>query len=224
VKGNFGGATVACLPLDPVPVALGEPCMPDFSGATDVCVPGGHCNLLGGPFICDELCVPPYADYDCALPTARCFLPYDEIDHGYGVCLRACDPFDIHTCDGPSPTVCGPYRPDCDLTTDLDCYPMSSEGSLVCLYVGNGQGRIHGEPCASERDCTEGFGGLETCVPGSLVPGCVEDSCCSSFCDLTAADPDSECALQASGEVCLPYFAGGAAPPGSENVGLCRLP
>jgi hypothetical protein len=71
---------------------------------------------------------------------------------------------------------------------------------------------------------------IATCDPGlfcadaTVVPECQggeAKGCCSSFCDLTDADPDTTCTAFSPTLVCVSWFERGAAPEGYEHVGIC---
>ncbi len=74
-----------------------------------------------------------------------------------------------------------------------------------------------GQPCGYSNDCEPG----NQCLEASFVPGCVDASCCSAYCDLSLGD--AECAAQ-PGSVCTAFFLEGEVPAGFENVGVCTLP
>lgn len=217
----FDEAVVGCMPLDDDSLPIGESCDPDREGNSDECIGGGFCGPFSGSYACDELCVPPFAEFECSLADARC-LPTSESEtsHGYAVCMRACDPLDEGDCVEFGNQVCQPRNPDCDATVDPDCYPVRA-GSFVCSVSAKGLYRDHGEPCTVEHDCTDPSDRNAVCVPASLVPNCESERCCSSLCDLT--DEPSTCPLSGEGEVCTPYFAEGDAPDGLEHVGICRI-
>lgn len=59
--------------------------------------------------------------------------------------------------------------------------------------------------------------------PADLVPGCVGAfGCCSQLCSFAVPDPDALC--EAEGQICVPFYAEGKAPPGYELIGACVLP
>jgi hypothetical protein len=59
------------------------------------------------------------------------------------------------------------------------------------------------------------------CIDASVMPDCAGASCCTAYCDLELGDAQCD-ALP--GTVCVSFFEDGAAPPESQQVGVCILP
>jgi hypothetical protein len=112
---------------------------------------------------------------------------------------------------------CDPLVQDC---ADGDvCIPLIE--SFVCMPDVSGEAGAYGEHCEYLNACDPGL----FCANAAVVPGCAGSvGCCSEFCDLTADDPDAACSGQQGGQVCLPYFTEGSAPPQHEDVGVCAIP
>jgi hypothetical protein len=105
-----------------------------------------------------------------------------------------------------------------------ECDPLGRDcGDELCVPTGDTFACVPanadlapGEPCTLLDDCASGT----ACIPPEYVPECVDDGCCSSFCDLTAPDPAAGC-LPA--QTCQPWYDPGAGPPSLMHVGVCAL-
>jgi hypothetical protein len=127
---------------------------------------------------------------------------------------------------------CEPFASACAILSDPDCHPVGGHGTFVCKQDPelNDPEHGYGTPCNAEWECA-GYDEVSgwsrdvvTCVPAAFVPDCSTARCCTLLCDLSDANPDTGCPGVAAGEACLPYFQPGAAPPGLDHVGICRLP
>jgi hypothetical protein len=158
-KDTFNGTK--CVPVDPEPDGLGQPCTAEGKTGIDSCVEGalcfkGVCTRVCGGFsdICDD-------GYACA---------YFAYPQG-GICRATCSPL----------------APLC--AADEVCVPNSSgEGSrsFFCVNDASGDLGAAGDLCAYLNACDPGL----MCVQPGFVPGCAVDNtgCCTSFCDLMAPE------------------------------------
>ncbi|MEM6995119.1 MAG: ribulose phosphate epimerase [Myxococcota bacterium] len=112
---------------------------------------------------------------------------------------------------------CDPLLQDCE---NAACLPAAGSNTFVCIVDASGEAGAAGDPCEFLNACDPGH----ACIGAEAVgPDCTDtDSCCTQFCDNTAADPDSVCTLQ--GNVCIDWFEEGEAPPDVEHVGYCGVP
>ncbi len=127
--------------------------------------------------------------------------------------------------DLPVPDVPG-RRPDChpleqDCADGEGCYPIG--GIWQCVADASGDTGAYGDPCDSDDGCDPGLVclGTETVPPG--LPCEDAAGCCTLLCDFSDPDASSTCPSAADGQLCLPWYEGGAAPPGYEDVGVCSL-
>lgn len=150
-----------------------------------------------------------------------------------GVCFELCGGSPAApTCDEG---LCAVYN-DGNLPLCLpDCDPLLQDcgGGQLCLASPNANGFVcildalpasmgdHGAPCTFVNDCDPGL----FCGVTEIVAGCGNPSgCCAEFCDLSQADPSSQCTGQPEGEECQPWYGADAPPPGYEDVGFCGVP
>src|SRR5690606_32558105 len=106
---------------------------------------------------------------------------------------------------------CDPVAQDCNMGPQFGCYLV--EGDFVCV-----QSPLLiplGDPCQFVNDCAPGG----VCVPGSSLPECDGESCCTAVGELDGA----QCSA-VPGSVCVPLFEPGEAPIGFEDIGTCMLP
>ncbi len=174
---------------------------------------GDPCNIEGGKYTGIDNCD---LGYICMLT--------DE-DGNDGTCIEFCDSNMICVESGAKCVSynqgslpiclsnCDPLLQDCLM--GQGCYP-SGGSDFVCFKtsVEVGMGGI-GDGCNYTNQCQPGL----MCVAPAAVPDCQESGCCSLFCSVMEG---SEICLP--GQECLPYFAMGEAPPGSEDVGVCQIP
>ncbi len=193
---NDGGASVnatKCVPVVDDPVADGAPC--SYEG-----------SLYSGLDECDigSFCFPA------------------DIRTGEGTCTAFCDgswsdPYCAspdHVCSVSSSLAiclpsCDPLLQDC--AAGEGCYELYLDG-FACAPDASGEGGEFGDPCEFLNACSVGL----SCEAAETVPGCKSGSCCTPFCDITQATPCPD------GFECGAVFPPGQAPPGQENIGLCR--
>jgi hypothetical protein len=114
----------------------------------------------------------------------------------------------------PVPPVCSPLEQDCPV--GQGCYPNPAGALFYCAPDESAAMGAPGAPCTLFNGCDPGT----FCALGGVVPGCA-GPCCSPFCYLN--EPPS-CM---PGQVCVPWYEEGTAPPGYEhfeNVGACSTP
>ncbi|MBC8072356.1 MAG: hypothetical protein IAG13_28800 [Deltaproteobacteria bacterium] len=112
---------------------------------------------------------------------------------------------------------CDPLADDCPHGTD--CHPAGD--AFTCSTDLSGPVGSYGDPCEFLDVCDPGL----FCAARSAVPDCGGPTgCCSEYCDLDADDPDASCDGAAQGQVCVPWFEEGMAPPAFARVGACSLP
>ena len=193
----------------------GEKCMPlnQFGNHWDYsrCVPIVGDGAPGEPCTIDD---PAQGPDDCG-PTSMCFdgscEPFCTGDADNPVCAEGLgcrvDPEenpDLAICL-PS---CNPLMPACE--ADDGCYWGADQ--FLCNPAGS---TATGEPCGFVNDCSPGH----ACLVNEAVPSCLGASCCAPFCDLTQPDCSA-----LPGTECEPWYENAGAPPGLEDVGVCRLP
>lgn len=166
----------------------GDPCA--YGGpleSTDDCGANSFCWASGDVGVCLEFCQGA-PDAPTCPEGFQCLI---DSDGTVNVCTSSCNPL-LQDC---SPGYAC-YWTD----TEFSCAATSQDVAL-------------GEPCVALTDCTLGL----TCVAADLTPNCAGDSCCASYCDLSApvcGQPGTECAS----------FFDGVAPAGYEDVGVCVVP
>ena len=197
---NDGGDSLnaaKCVPVDANPKKPGEPCLAPKGGAAGV--------------------------DDCELG-AMCWDVDEETKEG--VCVGLCDgSIDEPTCAEPATScviandgvlilclpTCDPLAQDCP-DSDL-CLPVG-EG-FGCVSDASGEGGAYGDPCEYANSCKPGL----ACLNPEYVPDCQASGCCSPFCDTSAPNT-----CPTEGQVCIPWYEEGMAPPGLEHVGVCGVP
>lgn len=191
-------STTTCTPLPADPVQEGEPCT--ISGGifdmTDDCDVGLVCWHHGDPW--QNTCIP-LCGGSVEEPTCPAWYLCEEVSYAVVDGIHVCSP----TCD--------PLNDDCP--PDYACAPWGS--GYQCTPTTGAQ--PPGEACGPGLDCASG----SRCIHEQNVPDCTDGHCCSSFCDLTAPDPDTVCL---PGQTCMPW--GGApelVPPELQHVGVCAL-
>jgi hypothetical protein len=113
-------------------------------------------------------------------------------------------------------TTCNPLSPSCP--SGQICIPSMAQ-VFVCDGDVSGDAGAYGDPCEFLNVCDPGL----LCVAGQNVPGCQTNGCCTEFCDLSEAMSMPNQCSGAPEQECVPFFDGGAAPPGLEDVGLCAI-
>jgi hypothetical protein len=199
--GDVWNAT-RCTPVDDAPGQPGDACTVESSGTSgiDDCALGSMCwdvdpETLTGT--CAELCMGSAASPLCEDPETACILANGGV---LNVCLPRCDPL-LQPCpEGQA------------------CYPITS--GFVCGPDVSHELGTYGDTCAFVNGCDPGH----FCAAAEFVPGCEGGACCTPFCDLEDPDVDTTCPGSAEGQICVPYFEEGTAPPGYETVGACAIP
>jgi hypothetical protein len=207
----------------------GEKCMPyakDGGGSWNAtrCSPlAENPGLAGDPCTVDGSAVSGIDD--CGLGLLCWFV---DNETGEGTCLSMCEGSEaspscpaMQLCDISNEGVlilcldtCDPVLVDC--APGLICFP-SSMGLFICDFDASGEEGAYGEPCEFINVCDPGL----YCANPESVPGCNAGGCCSEFCDING---ENTCSGQDMGQVCVPWYEDGMAPPGLEHVGGCSLP
>jgi hypothetical protein len=202
-SGSSWNATM-CTPLHPNAKQPGDECTVEGNGVSgiDDCELGSMCwnvdpeTNMG---TCVAFCVGSEHSNSCDDPGTKCSI------YNGGVlilCLPVCDPLLQNCADGQG------------------CY--SSDSGFVCIPDASGpEGGAYGDPCEFVNVCDPGL----FCAAAEAVPNCQGSSgCCSEYCDLGQPDAGSGCSGVSGGQECVPWFEGGQAPPGYEDVGACAIP
>jgi hypothetical protein len=189
-----------CRVMSPDPKDVGETCRVAGrpNAGCDDCVAGAICLFVyeeDGEGVCVPFCDPWGGDPGCA-ENQFCAIASDGV---LLLCLDRCNPL--------SPTC--PHGPGClylDNNQDFACGPPGASGG-------------YGDACTNDLgSCAEGL----ACVDREAFPeGECPSGCCTQACDLSAPN---QCPHAQDGQVCTPLYEPGQAPPGNENVGLCRMP
>jgi hypothetical protein len=163
--------------------------------------------------VCAEIC--PRSEGDPAPCTGPGTICQGLAGNDLPLCVTPCDPL--------SPTCAAPAEA-CVLCGDSFC--CLQDASDHPDVVGDEPG-ARGESCIPglvEPDGSDCDPGLH-CARWQVLLSCPTRSCCTPYCDLTAADPDAPCTAWDPAERCLsfyeyyPYLA-----PGHEGVGFCGIP
>lgn len=184
-----------CVDIVPNPKGLYELCQVSEGGADD-CGPGLVCWwATDGIGLCLGVCQGPIESATCADPDIEC---------------NACGDCALGFCLPPE---CDPLTQDCP--DDQSCIPIA-ELLFRCTVVASGAAGQAFEPCDAPNTCDSGF----TCANPAFAKECdpLAPGCCLPFCDLTMPTCPGD------GLACVPWYEPGLAPPGYEDVGLCRLP
>jgi hypothetical protein len=198
--GNSWNST-CCTPIDPTPAAIGGPCTVEGSGVSgiDDCPIASMCWNVDpetSSGTCVAFCQGTEANPLCEDPSTSCSINGEET---LILCLHVCDPLAQD---------CGEWQ---------GCYALND--LFFCVPDAGGDGGGLGDECDFLNECDPGL----FCADADRVTGCSGSAnCCSQFCDITSADPDAQCSL--AGQVCVPWYELGMAPPGLTHVGACALP
>jgi hypothetical protein len=193
---DAGYDTNKCVPVlgDGAP---GESCTPGDAEGTDDCDASSVCWRLGevGGVVsgtCQPLCTGSEEQPSC--PDGwYCSVYGDDVRY---ICTWLCDPIAQNCPEGE------------------DCY-LTDNNTFACVWDGN---TSIGEGCMGyTNDCEPGL----VCVDAEELPGCLDFTCCTSFCDVALGEEQCEAV---PGTMCVPLFAEGHAPVGLENVGTCVVP
>lgn len=193
--GDVWNAT-KCVPLEPQPDGLGEPCVVEGAAVSgiDSCGVGLACwyvndDTLEG--VCIALCQGSEQDPECpacsSCITARSGVP--------SICVPECDPLADSCLEGS-----GCYYVD----QQFECLPDNSppQGGTAT-------------PCEAQTDCPHGF----MCIAGPSVPGCDATDCCAPVCSLNEFDACADVAGTSCTEIA---FASRGCR--TADVGVCALP
>ena len=101
--------------------------------------------------------------------------------------------------------------PDMDL-----CIPQPMGDGFTCVLDGSGDMGQQNDPCDAANACKPGLVCVDPDYAGECDP--MAPGCCLPFCDLTMP----QCTNQ--GAQCVDWYEPGMAPPGLEDLGICRLP
>ncbi len=194
-----------CTPVDPNPNGLYEPCTVEGSNVSGVddCEIHMMCwNVDPETNVgtCYGMCTGSAEDPGCEDPYAQCILYSDGV---VILCYPNCDPL-TQDCPG----------------NDL-CIGDPSGNGFVCVPDASGEAGAYGDPCEYLNVCDPGL----FCAAVEIVPGCVSSvGCCTEFCDLTHPLGNGQCAGEAGGAECVPWYEIGTAPARYEHVGACVIP
>ncbi len=202
---NDGGSawnSSRCTPIDSVPGQPGDACTVEGSGVSgiDTCDTGSMCWNVDdkNAGICAPLCTGSEGAPLCDDITTTCVIANDGF---LPLCLPSCDPLSQDCQDGSG------------------CYP--SENGFVCVPDASGPDLGgYGDACEFTNACDPSL----LCAGAGAVPGCDSARCCTSFCDLSDAEPSANCEGVSGGQECISAFPEGMVPPGSEDVGFCAIP
>jgi len=194
---NDGGSSwnaLKCVPVDPEPDDIDEPCTVEGSGVSglDSCVVGAMCwgvDAETGVGYCVPHCTGSDDAPTCADPSRQCSIAGDGV---LALCLPQCDPLDVRSC----PAAQGCYSTG----SGFLCAPDASGPKAGGLF----------EACEYVNACNPGLSCAQphsACEPGS-------SGCCTPWCNLQAPDCPEMTA-------CIPFFGEGESPPGYETLGLC---
>lgn len=200
--GSYSWNATKCVPLDPTPGDLGDPCTVEDSPVSgiDDCKLGAICwdvDLDTNTGECFGLCQGSEANPTCEFDDATCVIS------GSGV-LALCLPF------------CDPLLQDCD--EGEACYPVVD--SFRCEPDQSGDEGAYGDACDFLNVCDPGL----FCANPEYVPGCDGNGCCTPFCDISDPNATAGCPGAADAQECVAWYEEGQAPPGHEYVGGCLVP
>jgi hypothetical protein len=192
-----------CVDLDPDAGQVGDPCTVQGNGVSgvDSCTTSAMCwnvDPSTNMGTCIGFCDGTENNPICDDPQTTCSITNDGV---LILCLPLCDPLLQECPDGQG------------------CYGIID--GYVCAPDVSGEMGAFGEPCEAINVCDEGL----ECMPAAGVPDCPGAmGCCTEFCDLSNPNATDECAGASGGQMCMPAFEAGSAPPGYEDVGYCLIP
>ena len=197
--GNNWNAT-RCVPIDPDPDAVGEPCTVEEDGVSGI-------DSCDGTSMCFDV------DQDTLEGTCFAFCGGDESDP---TCPNACD-FCTISGDGVLticlPT-CEPLAQECP--PGDGCYFVeSSQTAFICTPDVSEENGAPGDACEFLNQCDPG----SMCLGADFLASCESTGCCSPFC--TVGDPTACEALP--GTECLPLFEETPACT-PQDIGVCATP
>lgn len=188
-----------CTPLDDSPAQVGDECAVEGGGTSGVdnCEIGAMCwnsDPETGLGTCIAMCTGDESAPICDDPGTTCSITNDGV---LILCLPQCDPLLQDCSDGEA------------------CYPVNDH--FACAPDASGEDGAAGDPCEFINACAPG----NMCLGAAAWPGCTGSAgCCTPVCDLEAVG--EEC--PGEGQMCEAWYEEGAAPPGTEAVGVCALP
>ena len=201
---NDGGGSwnaTRCSPIQSNPDGVGDTCTVEDNGTSglDSCNARSMCYYVDSETdtgVCVDFCTGTANNPTCAEPDEICTIANDGV---LTLCRPSCDPL-LQDCVG-----------------DAVCMeaPGGQVGFTCMIDISDGD-EAPGTPCQYNNSCPPGL----TCEPAEGIPGCTDERCCTSWCDLSAADPDEACTLD--GQECLAFASD--PPPAFGNVGICLLP
>lgn len=200
--GTYIPDGIKCVPVAPDPIPDLEPCIVGPAGlGDDRCDVGAVCldvDADGNGF-----CLP-YCTGNSDAPICEDDRTCVKLFFGFnfGNCFKKCDPL-VQDCNIGEGCYMDAIKAG---NTGFVCLPVAPEGESAGYHDG----------CFGWSSCSPGF----ACVFEEFVPGCT-GLCCTSWCDLTDADP---CSQFDPVLTCVPWFSPNTAPPGFENVGICAVP
>lgn len=200
--GSNAWNSTHCVPIQPNPVAAGEPCTAEGGGLSgiDTCQEGAMCWDIDpetGTGVCVALCTGSPDAPSCADPNASCTVSNEGV---LNLCLAKCDPL-LQDCQDPG-DACLPN-------------PVNPE-HFICVFDASGETGKAFDVCEYGNACDPGL----LCATPELATECDAQAvgCCLPFCDTTAPS------CPGAGQECLAWYEANTAPPGYENIGLCGLP
>lgn len=142
-----------CVPIDPAPLADGEPC--EEARGVDPCALGSECVLDAGGGaggVCRPQCAGSFGSPECPDGTL-CVIDDNE---AVAYCDRPCEPLDPAACVG------------------FAC--VATQRGFACLPPGDATAA---ERCTGEESCNRDL----ACQLAEDVEGCCSNACCTPFCD-----------------------------------------
>jgi hypothetical protein len=193
-----------CTPLDANPAQVGDECVAEGGGKTgiDNCELAAMCWAVDAEThvgTCVGFCSGSEANPTCNDPSTTCSITNSGV---LVLCLPTCDPLG-QDCPG-----------------DQGCYPVGAE--FICAPNSSApEAGNYGDPCAYLNVCNPGL----FCASAAAVPNCQgAQGCCSEFCSLSDPDGEAQCQGAGGGQLCVPFYEDGQAPPAHLDVGVCVIP
>lgn len=194
--------SVKCVAVDGAPNKVGESCtvVGGPTSGVDSCDAKSMCwgvdpKTLQGE--CYPFCAGKSPNFDCGVDPRECFVADDEL---LLLCMPTCHPY---TKKCPPGKVCAPHLNE---TFKFGCFPDASglEGQEF-------------DPCYAFNGCDPGL----VCVPSESAAECDQNvsTCCVTYCKLSLAGP-----CTGVNQECLPWYEMGNAPPGYDDLGVCKIP
>jgi hypothetical protein len=160
---------------------------------------------------------------DCALGV----FCWDVDENNQGTCVAMCTgTFDAPLCPPLTQcaltsepilalclTECNPLLQDCG---DGDLCVAQSNSFGCALDASGAEGQVN-DPCEFLNACDKGLACIDSALASSVCDPMVL-GCCQPFCEF----PNSPCPNP--DQECVQWFEPMQAPPGLENVGVCKIP